>query len=320
MVRTLMLAVGVVVAGVVCAASTPGLAQSLSDRMSRSRGLVDFLFGQEETGSLPAAPAAAPADRVMDAVPSTPAQRAPARPVYRSMSMVDLSQQPRPAQPTVPAERLKITITPSGRMPATAGGGAYCVRTCDGFFFPVSEDRSSPRASAASLCQAMCPSADTRVFRLPGGSDSFDNAVDESDGRPYSSLKTAFAYRNAVAPACSCRPAGASTSALSYLEDTTLRAGDFVVTPKGVRMFAGAASFPFTDRDFKDFREGRNLSRETTAYLAAVDRLHRRAGGVAKPASGQASPLPPERPRIISRGVTVPLRAERPRDVVIQRR
>ena len=38
---------------------------------------------------------------------------------------------------------------------------AYCVRTCDGHYFPV---RAQGDMNAAEMCQAFCPSAQTKIF------------------------------------------------------------------------------------------------------------------------------------------------------------
>ena len=87
-------------------------------------------------------------------------------------------------------------------------GGAYrtlCVRTCDGYYFPISGSASSRRFSRDTRqCQAMCGS-EARLFYLPRGSDDVKNMTDTS-GRVYGRLPTAFAYRKALVNGCSCKP------------------------------------------------------------------------------------------------------------------
>ena len=56
---------------------------------------------------------------------------------------------------------------------AQAGGQAFCVRTCDGRYFPIS---ASDNQSRAASCNNFCPASDTKV--VYGG--SIDSAVTES--------------------------------------------------------------------------------------------------------------------------------------------
>ncbi|MBL6431759.1 MAG: DUF2865 domain-containing protein [Alphaproteobacteria bacterium] len=65
-----------------------------------------------------------------------------------------------------------------------------CVRTCDGFYFPVSFQPAA-RASAATraICRSMCPGAEAQLFvhRNPG--ETVDNLV-SVDGLPYTDQPT----------------------------------------------------------------------------------------------------------------------------------
>src|SRR5882724_11054409 len=47
------------------------------------------------------------------------------------------------------------------RTVASGSGPAFCVRSCDGRYFPLT---SRGNASPAQLCQAFCPASATRVF------------------------------------------------------------------------------------------------------------------------------------------------------------
>jgi hypothetical protein len=113
------------------------------------------------------------------------------------------------------------------------GGGsqAYCVRTCDGRYFPIS---TSGNQSRAASCNSFCPASETRV--VYGG--NIDNAVSE-DGKPYSELPNAFRYRDELVAGCTCN--GKDTVGLAEVkieDDPTLRRGDFVAGPDGL-MVAG---------------------------------------------------------------------------------
>ncbi len=91
---------------------------------------------------------------------------------------------------------------PSGRQgypehrSASGGSGTYCVRMCDGRYFAL------PRATgtaAAQLCSSFCPAASTKVFY--GGNIDYASA---GDGTRYSSLPSAFVYRDKIVDGCSC--------------------------------------------------------------------------------------------------------------------
>src|SRR5690606_38169950 len=72
----------------------------------------------------------------------------------------------------------------------------YCVRLCDGRYFPVS---GRGRMNAAETCRAFCPAAPTQIFSGGG----IAHAVAPT-GQRYSSLPNAFVYREKVVPDCSC--------------------------------------------------------------------------------------------------------------------
>jgi hypothetical protein len=160
---------------------------------------------------------------------------------------------------------------PAGR----AGHGGerhYCVRTCDGFYFPVSARGSTSRAE---MCRALCPAAPTEVYRMGGGADSIEDAVSER-GKPYASLPAALAYRKSLKPDCTCRGGGAVALSVPITQDPTLARGDIVVTQKGVHVFAGGNA-PHRDGDFVYYRNYRGLSREVVTMLSLIDRPFRAA-------------------------------------------
>jgi hypothetical protein len=84
------------------------------------------------------------------------------------------------------------------RPPASyyGGGLAYCVRTCDGRYFPIS---GSDQRSRAANCNSFCPASETRVVY----GSMIDNATTES-GKPYSELPNAFRYREEIVAGCTC--------------------------------------------------------------------------------------------------------------------
>ena len=112
-----------------------------------------------------------------------------------------------------------------------AGGQAYCVRTCDGRYFPIS---ASDNQSRAASCNSFCPASETKV--VYGG--NIDSAVTET-GKPYSELPNAFRYRTELVAGCSCN--GKDQVGLAQVkieDDPTLRKGDLVAGADGL-MVAG---------------------------------------------------------------------------------
>jgi hypothetical protein len=111
------------------------------------------------------------------------------------------------------------------------GSQAYCVRACDGRYFPIS---GSSNQSRAASCSSFCPAAEIKV--VYGG--NIDDAVTE-DGKPYSELPNAFRYRDELVSGCTCN--GKDTVGLAEVKiehDPTLRRGDIVAGPDGL-MVAG---------------------------------------------------------------------------------
>jgi Protein of unknown function (DUF2865) len=105
-----------------------------------------------------------------------------------------------------------------------------CVRTCDGYYFPVSYSTvPSKFAEDEQICRRMCPAADVVLYSYRNPGETVQQAVSQ-DGRSYAELPTAFAYRKALSPQCSCKRAGETwAEALKNLDDSSLERGDIVV-------------------------------------------------------------------------------------------
>ena len=111
------------------------------------------------------------------------------------------------------------------------GAQAYCVRTCDGRYFPISASDSQSRAAS---CNSFCPASETKVVY----GSNIDNAATES-GKPYSELPNAFRYRNELVAGCTCNGKDQIGLAPVKIEnDPTLRKGDIVAGADGL-MVAG---------------------------------------------------------------------------------
>ncbi len=117
---------------------------------------------------------------------------------------------------------------------------SYCVRTCDGRYFPAPSGDSQ---SKAQNCKNLCPASETKVF----SGSSIDSAT-AKDGRPYSALPNAFLYRKELVAGCTCN--GKDLVGLATIKpdrDTTLRRGDLIARETGLELVrradAGHVSF-----------------------------------------------------------------------------
>ena len=117
------------------------------------------------------------------------------------------------------------------RQLASGSGPAFCVRSCDGKYFPLMRGSASP----VQMCQAFCPASVTKVF--------FGSSIDgasSSTGERYADSENAFAYRKALRADCTCNgrdPAGLAPVDLTL--DNSLRSGDVIATTSGLVAYTG---------------------------------------------------------------------------------
>jgi hypothetical protein len=99
--------------------------------------------------------------------------------------------------------------TPSEGVQAHAGSKEVCVRTCDGYFFPISYSGSSGRSGdLQEMCKALCPNAQVALYSYSPSGDI--NEAVGSDGTRYADLPNALKYRKSVDQSCTCRQRGQS--------------------------------------------------------------------------------------------------------------
>jgi hypothetical protein len=120
---------------------------------------------------------------------------------------------------------------PSPRTIASASGPAFCVRSCDGKYFPLARGNATP----VQICQAFCPASPTKVF--------FGSMIDSATsaaGERYADSENAFAYRKALRADCTCNGRDAAGLApVDLMLDTSLRAGDVIATTNGLVAYSG---------------------------------------------------------------------------------
>jgi Protein of unknown function (DUF2865) len=128
--------------------------------------------------------------------------------------------------------------TPPLRSPEATrseGGVAYCVRLCDGRYFPIQRHSG---VSSAQTCSSVCPASATKIYNGNG----IDHAV-APDGKRYSELATAFAYREKIISGCTCNGRDAfGLVNTPVADDPTLRPGDIVATNAGLMAYNGGSN------------------------------------------------------------------------------
>jgi Protein of unknown function (DUF2865) len=128
------------------------------------------------------------------------------------------------------------------RQPAAMDGSfrTICVRSCDGFYFPISYATTSDRFhDDDQTCQRMCPATEVSLYSYHNPGEEVAQAV-SLNGRLYAELPAAFSYRKALNPACSCRRPGeswAETLKVNGTDDTVVP-GDVIVTEQNAKQLS----------------------------------------------------------------------------------
>jgi hypothetical protein len=193
-------------------------------RMASAEGLFDFFFGGAQKQQRQAPPQA-----------------------NFFADPFGLNQQP---APTVP------------RPVASGSGPAFCVRSCDGKYFPLARGNSTP----VQMCQAFCPASPTKVF--------FGSTIDgasSSTGERYADSENAYGYRKALRADCTCNgrdPAGLAPVDLTL--DTSLRAGDVIATTNGLVAYSGVRVGASQTAEFTPVASYPGLTAEVRARLGEM--------------------------------------------------
>ena len=173
---------------------------------------------------------------------------------------------------------------PQPRAVASGSGPAFCVRSCDGRYFPLMRGASSP----AAICQAFCPATATKVYF----GSSIDSAT-AANGESYPSSENAYAYRKALRADCTCNgrdPAGLAPVDLAL--DNSLRPGDVIATADGLAAYSGARGATAQPTDFTPVASYPGLTPEVRARLTSLKVAPVRADTVATDAAQPAIAQP----------------------------
>src|ERR1700686_1937283 len=151
---------------------------------------------------------------------------------------------------------------PPPRAIASGSGPAFCVRSCDGRYFPLTARNASP----AQMCQAFCPASPTKVF--------FGSNIDgasSANGERYADSENAFAYRKAMRADCTCNgrdPAGLAPVDLTL--DPSLRPGDVIATTNGLVAYSGVKLGASQTAEFTPVASYPGLTAEVRARLGEM--------------------------------------------------
>jgi hypothetical protein len=180
-----------------------------------------------------------------------------------------------------PGERTKITVYPTSSSSYTSPGSytsgsvSYCVRTCDGRYFPLQRS-----GDPAQICASFCPASETKVFY-----GSHIDTARADNGARYATLGNAFVFREKIIAGCTCN--GRDPFGLAQIDpekDETLQVGDIVAKAGGLMAFRG------TDRKATaQYTPIRNYSALSPAARKQLSSVKVDIGQDASQASAQAT-------------------------------
>jgi len=132
------------------------------------------------------------------------------------------------------------TEAEGGGAPQDAGPstGGYCVRLCDGYYFPVIK---SSHASRQESCEFSCPSSPVEYY--DGGSISYAR---NHKGQRYSAQPFALAFKKNTVQNCSCNNPDTSQEFAIKMSrnDPTLVSGDIIIEENGAVVYSGNNFIP----------------------------------------------------------------------------
>lgn len=80
-----------------------------------------------------------------------------------------------------------------------------CVRTCDGFYWPISFSTTDNYVGQDAIqCHEMCPGTEVALFSYRNPGEEPEDMISLS-GAPYRSMPYAFRFRTEIDTSCSCR-------------------------------------------------------------------------------------------------------------------
>jgi hypothetical protein len=151
---------------------------------------------------------------------------------------------------------------PPPRTVASGSGPAFCVRSCDGKYFPLARGNATP----VQMCQAFCPASSTKVF--------FGSTIDgasSANGERYADSENAYGYRKALRADCTCNGRGpAGLAPVDLTLDTSLRPGDVIATTNGLVAYSGTRGGASQSAEFTPVASYPGLTADVRARLGEM--------------------------------------------------
>jgi hypothetical protein len=130
---------------------------------------------------------------------------------------------------------------PSGKSSSKGHGGGYrtvCVRTCDGYYWPISANVSRSKFYRdADICRSSCGTEAKLYYQSADAGDA--KSLIDLQGRPYTRTQTAFMHRKLRMEGCACKPDPWSQAELDRHYQYAVAAG--VGSPGGRPMASASA-------------------------------------------------------------------------------
>ena len=286
----------------------PGLVRGISAPSDvRSGGLNKYAIGTGFAAALVASAMLAPQLSSVMAGDSGGAmqfwleQAKPRRSAYAPAAAPAVFFANAPATPLEPRIRRTARAANGGARATAAtdtsgsqGRRAVCVRLCDGYFFPVGDlADESQTAGQEAICAGLCPGAPSQLYIQPAGSEKIEDAWSTRDRKLYSALPVAFRHTTKTDRTCSCQPRVAQAN-ISLLKDFTLRRGDSVATPIGIKVFRGAQHWPYKRNDFVSLAQAKDLSSQDRGTLVSLERAAKGLKPATKPVQRAVAPAAPK--------------------------
>jgi hypothetical protein len=143
-----------------------------------------------------------------------------------------------PRQPRfagVQPARVRASLRRERRSAARPAGGTYrtlCVRSCDGYYFPISYSTTREHLAAdQATCRQMCPAGDAELYYHAQSGEGPAEML-SLEGKLYTSLPTAFRHLSTLDKACTCRSSATISVTATHVASDPVPLSQTALLPK----------------------------------------------------------------------------------------